>query len=158
MPVLGALSLDVATAAFTPRCSFHAESCEGRCDEGFNSLQKCQCDTLCVYYQSCCSDYSTVCKTKGTGLAAPPCSCHWPRGSQGSQQRPRPPALAPLCTPPCPQGDGRAGIWHWGAAVLGFFGTQLGATDSARPHGAGSTQTRRGDTRGSLGLTRPLPQ
>ncbi|NXF94138.1 VTNC protein, partial [Eubucco bourcierii] len=43
-----------------------AESCEGRCDEGFDSKRKCQCDTLCVYYQSCCSDYSTVCKTKVT--------------------------------------------------------------------------------------------
>lgn len=43
-----------------------ADSCEGRCDEGFDAGHKCQCDTLCVYYQSCCSDYSTVCKAKGT--------------------------------------------------------------------------------------------
>ncbi|OXB73387.1 UNVERIFIED_CONTAM: hypothetical protein H355_017041 [Colinus virginianus] len=42
------------------------DSCEGRCDEGFNALKKCQCDTLCNYYQSCCSDYSTVCKAKVT--------------------------------------------------------------------------------------------
>uniref|UniRef100_A0A803VSS7 Vitronectin n=1 Tax=Ficedula albicollis TaxID=59894 RepID=A0A803VSS7_FICAL len=42
------------------------DSCEGRCDEGFDSGRKCQCDTLCVYYQSCCSDYSTVCKAKVT--------------------------------------------------------------------------------------------
>ncbi|NXT00164.1 VTNC protein, partial [Jacana jacana] len=42
------------------------DSCEGRCDEGFNAQRQCQCDTLCVYYQSCCSDYSTVCKAKVT--------------------------------------------------------------------------------------------
>ncbi|NWI96268.1 VTNC protein, partial [Pitta sordida] len=42
------------------------DSCEGRCDDGFNALHKCQCDTLCMYYQSCCSDYSTVCKAKVT--------------------------------------------------------------------------------------------
>ncbi|XP_032934055.1 vitronectin [Catharus ustulatus] len=42
------------------------DSCEGRCEEGFDAGRKCQCDTLCVYYQSCCSDYSTVCKAKVT--------------------------------------------------------------------------------------------
>ncbi|NXJ44251.1 VTNC protein, partial [Ciconia maguari] len=42
------------------------DSCVGRCDDGFDAQRKCQCDTLCVYYQSCCSDYSTVCKAKVT--------------------------------------------------------------------------------------------
>ncbi|XP_009867612.1 PREDICTED: vitronectin-like [Apaloderma vittatum] len=42
------------------------DSCEGRCEDGFDAQRKCQCDTLCVYYQSCCSDYSTVCKAKVT--------------------------------------------------------------------------------------------
>ncbi|NXG52137.1 VTNC protein, partial [Psilopogon haemacephalus] len=42
------------------------DSCEGRCDEGFDANRKCQCDTLCMYYQSCCSDYSTICKAKVT--------------------------------------------------------------------------------------------
>ncbi|NXD81574.1 VTNC protein, partial [Halcyon senegalensis] len=42
------------------------ESCEGRCEEGFDAQRKCQCDTLCVYYQSCCSDYAIVCKAKVT--------------------------------------------------------------------------------------------
>ncbi|NXE87312.1 VTNC protein, partial [Menura novaehollandiae] len=42
------------------------DSCKDRCDESFNHEHKCQCDTLCVYYQSCCSDYSTVCKAKVT--------------------------------------------------------------------------------------------
>ncbi|KYO40868.1 vitronectin [Alligator mississippiensis] len=42
------------------------ESCVGHCDAAFNSSMKCQCDPLCVYYQSCCSDYNSVCKTKVT--------------------------------------------------------------------------------------------
>ncbi|KAL7976070.1 hypothetical protein Chor_009748 [Crotalus horridus] len=52
--------------------SFAAEeSCEGRCDKGFDSQQKCQCDDLCVYYQSCCSDYSRICKTKEQWCSVP---------------------------------------------------------------------------------------
>ncbi|XP_025031077.1 vitronectin [Python bivittatus] len=47
--------------------SFAAEeSCEGRCDKGFDSEKKCQCDDLCIYYQSCCSDYASTCKSKVT--------------------------------------------------------------------------------------------
>ncbi|NWS78543.1 VTNC protein, partial [Crotophaga sulcirostris] len=42
------------------------DSCVGRCDDGFDAQRKCQCDTLCMYYQSCCSDYSTACKAKVT--------------------------------------------------------------------------------------------
>ncbi|XP_018412621.1 PREDICTED: vitronectin [Nanorana parkeri] len=42
------------------------ESCVGRCLEGFNAKSKCQCDDLCNYYQSCCIDFSTVCKNKDT--------------------------------------------------------------------------------------------
>uniref|UniRef100_A0A8B9PHA3 Vitronectin n=1 Tax=Apteryx owenii TaxID=8824 RepID=A0A8B9PHA3_APTOW len=42
------------------------DSCVGRCEEGFDAQRKCQCDALCVYYQSCCSDYSTACRTKVT--------------------------------------------------------------------------------------------
>ncbi|KAM8991444.1 vitronectin isoform 1-T2 [Ara ararauna] len=42
------------------------DSCVGHCDDGFDAKRKCQCDALCVYYQSCCSDYSTVCKAKVT--------------------------------------------------------------------------------------------
>ncbi|NXK49376.1 VTNC protein, partial [Chauna torquata] len=53
-------------AVLLPCLAALADSCEGRCDEGFNAMRKCQCDTLCVYYQSCCSDYSTVCKAKVT--------------------------------------------------------------------------------------------
>ncbi|XP_053131307.1 vitronectin isoform X2 [Hemicordylus capensis] len=42
------------------------ESCEGRCDLGFDALKKCQCDDLCIYYQSCCTDYAATCKSKVT--------------------------------------------------------------------------------------------
>ncbi|XP_074119779.1 vitronectin [Sminthopsis crassicaudata] len=50
------------------------ESCQGRCQEGFNSKKKCQCDELCSYYQSCCMDYVAVCKpqvTRGDVFALP---------------------------------------------------------------------------------------
>uniref|UniRef100_A0A8C0DX00 Vitronectin n=1 Tax=Balaenoptera musculus TaxID=9771 RepID=A0A8C0DX00_BALMU len=42
------------------------ESCKGRCTEGFNADRKCQCDELCSYYQSCCSDYVVECKPQVT--------------------------------------------------------------------------------------------
>ncbi|XP_077021408.1 vitronectin [Tamandua tetradactyla] len=42
------------------------ESCKGRCTEGFNAERKCQCDDLCSYYQSCCTDYDTECKPQVT--------------------------------------------------------------------------------------------
>ncbi|XP_019401395.1 PREDICTED: vitronectin isoform X2 [Crocodylus porosus] len=59
--LLPAVLLGLFGAALTAE-----ESCVGRCDAGFNSSLKCQCDRLCMYYQSCCSDYDTVCKTKVT--------------------------------------------------------------------------------------------
>ncbi|KAM9732655.1 vitronectin a isoform 1-T1 [Menidia menidia] len=37
------------------------ESCLGRCENGFDSQKKCQCDSMCKYYKSCCSDYEPVC-------------------------------------------------------------------------------------------------
>ncbi|KAM9320638.1 vitronectin [Gastrophryne carolinensis] len=49
------------------------ESCEGRCLEGFNANKKCQCDDLCLYYQSCCTDYQKVCnkETRGDVFVVP---------------------------------------------------------------------------------------
>ncbi|XP_076137784.1 vitronectin a [Alosa pseudoharengus] len=38
------------------------ESCENRCENGFDAQKTCQCDTMCRYYQSCCSDYETACR------------------------------------------------------------------------------------------------
>ncbi|KAL4647170.1 vitronectin-like [Arapaima gigas] len=43
------------------------ESCMDRCDDGFNASLKCQCDSMCRYYNSCCSDYDSMCKTKTRG-------------------------------------------------------------------------------------------
>ncbi|XP_039613015.1 vitronectin a [Polypterus senegalus] len=42
------------------------ESCDGRCNLGFELQKKCQCDSMCKYYQSCCTDYDTACTTKVT--------------------------------------------------------------------------------------------
>ncbi|XP_073171446.1 vitronectin [Lepidochelys kempii] len=42
------------------------ESCVGHCEDGFNAQRKCQCDALCMYYGSCCSDYASTCKLKVT--------------------------------------------------------------------------------------------
>ncbi|XP_072318747.1 vitronectin a [Eucyclogobius newberryi] len=44
--------------AFT---SASEESCMDRCENGFDSTKKCQCDSMCKYYKSCCSDYESTC-------------------------------------------------------------------------------------------------
>ncbi|KAL8198934.1 UNVERIFIED_CONTAM: hypothetical protein K2H54_029983 [Gekko kuhli] len=59
--LLGALLLGWLCGAFAAE-----ESCVGRCDKGFDDQKKCQCDDLCMYYQSCCNDYFTACKPKVT--------------------------------------------------------------------------------------------
>uniref|UniRef100_A0A672JJ06 Vitronectin a n=1 Tax=Salarias fasciatus TaxID=181472 RepID=A0A672JJ06_SALFA len=41
------------------------ESCMNRCENGFDSEKQCQCDSMCKYYKSCCSDYEVTC-----GMAA----------------------------------------------------------------------------------------
>ncbi|KAK6296765.1 hypothetical protein J4Q44_G00329070 [Coregonus suidteri] len=43
------------------------ESCIDRCENGFDSKKNCQCDTMCRYYKSCCSDYETACRMKTRG-------------------------------------------------------------------------------------------
>uniref|UniRef100_A0A8C4X8P9 Vitronectin a n=1 Tax=Erpetoichthys calabaricus TaxID=27687 RepID=A0A8C4X8P9_ERPCA len=43
-----------------------SDSCDGRCNLGFELQKKCQCDSMCKYYQSCCVDYDTACTTKVT--------------------------------------------------------------------------------------------
>ncbi|XP_036391804.1 vitronectin a [Megalops cyprinoides] len=48
--------------------AFAAEdSCVGRCENGFDSKMKCQCDSMCRYYESCCSDYDSTCRIKTRG-------------------------------------------------------------------------------------------
>lgn len=44
------------------RCN-STESCEGRCGS-FNPRTKCQCDSMCTYYESCCVDFYTICPKK----------------------------------------------------------------------------------------------
>ncbi|XP_062408999.1 vitronectin a [Sardina pilchardus] len=45
-----------------PITSRSQESCENRCENGFDAQKTCQCDTMCRYYQSCCADYETACR------------------------------------------------------------------------------------------------
>lgn len=33
----------------------------GRCENGFDSRMKCQCDSMCKYYRSCCYDFEVTC-------------------------------------------------------------------------------------------------
>lgn len=44
----------------------------GRCENGFDSKKECQCDSMCKYYKSCCSDYEAIC---GRMSKEPLCSC-----------------------------------------------------------------------------------
>ncbi|KAI7795883.1 Vtnb protein [Triplophysa rosa] len=54
------LSLVLATA-------FAAEeTCVGRCQR-FDPSKKCQCDTMCKYYGSCCQDFDSACRKKTRG-------------------------------------------------------------------------------------------
>ncbi|XP_067883629.1 vitronectin-like [Heterodontus francisci] len=50
------------TCSFLSSVSTDEESCVGRCELGFTTSKKCQCDSLCRFYSSCCNDYNTVCK------------------------------------------------------------------------------------------------
>ncbi|XP_030639191.1 vitronectin b isoform X1 [Chanos chanos] len=43
------------------------ESCEHRCQSGFDPNKKCQCDIMCKYYGSCCQDFDTTCRKKTRG-------------------------------------------------------------------------------------------
>uniref|UniRef100_A0A8C7YGT9 Vitronectin a n=1 Tax=Oryzias sinensis TaxID=183150 RepID=A0A8C7YGT9_9TELE len=36
------------------------ESCLDRCENGFDSQRKCQCDSMCTYYKSCCFDFEAI--------------------------------------------------------------------------------------------------
>ncbi|KAK2912564.1 vitronectin a [Channa argus] len=49
------------------------ESCVGRCENGFDSQRSCQCDSMCKYYKSCCSDVEVACgrMTRGDTFAFP---------------------------------------------------------------------------------------
>uniref|UniRef100_A0A665US78 Vitronectin a n=1 Tax=Echeneis naucrates TaxID=173247 RepID=A0A665US78_ECHNA len=36
------------------------ESCMDRCENGFDAQRSCQCDSMCKYYKSCCSDFEVT--------------------------------------------------------------------------------------------------
>ena len=42
---------------------FSTETCVDRCGT-FDPRRKCQCDSMCVYYGSCCGDFDTICPKK----------------------------------------------------------------------------------------------
>uniref|UniRef100_A0A672ZCH4 Vitronectin a n=1 Tax=Sphaeramia orbicularis TaxID=375764 RepID=A0A672ZCH4_9TELE len=46
------------------------ESCMGRCENGFDASKTCQCDSMCKYYKSCCSDYEVTCARGDTFIFA----------------------------------------------------------------------------------------
>ncbi|CAI5693844.1 unnamed protein product [Oreochromis niloticus] len=43
------------------------ESCLDRCENGFDALKNCQCDSMCKYYKSCCSDFESTCNMMTRG-------------------------------------------------------------------------------------------
>ncbi|KAJ8280962.1 hypothetical protein GJAV_G00061530, partial [Gymnothorax javanicus] len=57
----------VLLAAFAMAVLAAEESCLGRCESGFDAKMRCQCDSMCRYYKSCCSDYDSICGSKTRG-------------------------------------------------------------------------------------------
>lgn len=51
------------------------ESCAGRCNS-FDPQRKCQCDSMCVYYGSCCPDFESICPRKSQ-YSSRILSLHW---------------------------------------------------------------------------------
>ncbi|KAF4086248.1 hypothetical protein AMELA_G00103900 [Ameiurus melas] len=47
------------------------ESCIDRCDSSFDATKQCQCDSLCKYYRSCCTDYESLCDNLTRGDTFP---------------------------------------------------------------------------------------
>ncbi|NP_001018508.1 vitronectin a precursor [Danio rerio] len=47
------------------------ESCIERCENGFDATKSCQCDSMCTYYKSCCTDYESLCRIKARGDTFP---------------------------------------------------------------------------------------
>jgi len=43
---------------------FLSESCIERCENGFDATKNCQCDSMCTYYKSCCTDYESFCRIR----------------------------------------------------------------------------------------------
>ncbi|XP_044033583.1 poly(U)-specific endoribonuclease-A isoform X2 [Siniperca chuatsi] len=65
MKVIAVLALWVTL--FYQGYSTAATSCKGRCDEKYNSQNKCHCNSKCAQYKNCCSDYTDLCDSDGGG-------------------------------------------------------------------------------------------
>ncbi|KAL3888700.1 hypothetical protein ACJMK2_001064 [Sinanodonta woodiana] len=62
-----------------------SNSCIGRCGQGVNTAYNCQCNSACVRYNDCCSDYDSLClgatcsgRCGLTHDATKPCQCNAP--------------------------------------------------------------------------------
>ncbi|KAL3888573.1 hypothetical protein ACJMK2_000939 [Sinanodonta woodiana] len=62
-----------------------SDSCIGRCGEGANKAYNCQCNSACVRYNDCCSDYDALCPgatcSRRCGQShdtTKPCQCNAP--------------------------------------------------------------------------------
>uniref|UniRef100_A0A0S7LLC9 VTNC n=1 Tax=Poeciliopsis prolifica TaxID=188132 RepID=A0A0S7LLC9_9TELE len=53
------LLLSLSAKAFAEE--IFTDSCLDQCENGFQAQRKCQCDSMCKYYKSCCSDYEAIC-------------------------------------------------------------------------------------------------
>jgi len=57
-------------------------SCEGRCDDSYDSSYPCQCNTACSSHNDCCDDYPSVCQQSCRGRCGAnydhdlPCQCN----------------------------------------------------------------------------------
>ncbi|CAN9501184.1 unnamed protein product [Ophioblennius macclurei] len=79
------------------------ETCVGRCGS-FDLLKKCQCDSMCVYYGSCCGDFQTACpkKTRGDTFADPEVTGTPPTATELTTTAPSPRLTSVLPTIPTP--------------------------------------------------------
>eukprot|EP00091_Calanus_sinicus_P015667 TRINITY_DN3416_c0_g1_i6.p1 TRINITY_DN3416_c0_g1~~TRINITY_DN3416_c0_g1_i6.p1 ORF type:complete len:396 (+),score=144.88 TRINITY_DN3416_c0_g1_i6:43-1188(+) len=66
-------------------------SCEGRCDDAFDSSYPCQCNTACASHSDCCADYASVCQGGSGESCKGKCGAHYD------------PSLACQCNDKCGQ-------------------------------------------------------
>jgi len=62
-----------------------SQSCDGRCGEGLDESQPCQCNDACISHNDCCSDFPDLCQGELTSCAGKcganydpslPCQCN----------------------------------------------------------------------------------
>ncbi|CAN9511649.1 unnamed protein product [Ophioblennius macclurei] len=57
--------LALSVTLLLPGYSGASTSCQGRCNEQYNSQNVCHCNSKCPQYNNCCSDYSSLCSSSG---------------------------------------------------------------------------------------------